>query len=151
MLYKILICLRYYIITKVLHMFGSLFIFSVIWKNIFLFVWCFACTLWAGQCGSDTITAYFMMTLDTLGVQWWCSKMTLSLFLGGHHEILLTFQVTHSLLLQFSGVLLLLLLMNNPKALWLIWETGSWGGKLRGVLFSHEISIMFWGRKIWMG
>lgn len=123
---KILICLRYCIITSALNMFGSLFLFPAIWKEqvfVYLFV-CFA--LWAGQRGTDTILAYFMMTVATLGVQWWCSKMTLSWFLGGHHEMYLPFKFHISVVLAF-WYSSLLLLMNNPKALRLILETGSWG------------------------
>lgn len=138
---KILICLRYCIITNVVNMLSSLFIFPAICKEqvfVCLFV-CFAFALWAGQYGTDTILAYFMMTVATLGAQWWCSKMTLSWFLWGHHEIYLPFKSHVALIFWCSSVATFdeqsqsFLTDSRDRIL---------REKFRGVLFSCAITIL---------
>lgn len=121
---KILICLRYCVITNVLNMFWSLFLFTAIWKEQ-VFVYLFGFLL----CGQDNV-----IQRPFLLISWWlwpCWEFNGDAprwhCLGLWEDIMkCTYLSSHTNpLFWLSGALLLLLLMNNPKALWLILETGS--------------------------
>lgn len=121
---KILICLRYCVITNVLNMFWSLFLFTAICKEQ-VFVYLFGFLL----CGQDNV-----IQRPFLLISWWlwpCWEFSGDVprwhCLGFWEDIMKCTYLSSPTnpLFWLSGALLLLLLMKNPKALWLILETGS--------------------------